>query len=174
MIPEIRKILFATDLSENARYAFKYAADIAAHYSAGIVILHVRENVPHKSELAIRDMLGKKQWEELNTQHEKEAMGSLIGKKTDNKLIKMALGRLDERDRDELSPDVDQNMEIIVQSGDIVEKIIAQSESKNCGMIVMAYSSRNMIAESILGGICRKVLRRSSRPVLLVPMPDGS
>ena len=28
MIPEINKILYATDLSENARYAFSYAASL--------------------------------------------------------------------------------------------------------------------------------------------------
>jgi len=174
MIPEIRKILFATDLSENARYAFKYAADIAARYNAEIVILHVMEDVPHNAELAIIDMLGDKEWKELRAQHEKNNMDSLVGKISENKLIKLALGSLGGRDSAELPPDADQDVEIVVQSGNVVEEIIAQSESKGCGMIVMAYRSRNMLAESIIGGVCRKVLRRSKKPVLLVPMPDRS
>ena len=171
MIPEIRKILFATDLSEKARYAFSYAADVAARYSARIVILHVRENLPEKPEAAIREMLGEKQWKALSEQHEKVAMDSLIGKRSENKLIKMALGCLGEKYDEELSPNADQDLEIVVKSGNIVEEIISQAASKNCGMIIMGYSSRNMLAESILGGICRKVLRRSQYPVLLVPTP---
>jgi len=40
MIPEIKKILYATDLSKNASYAFFYAVDMARRNDAKIVILH--------------------------------------------------------------------------------------------------------------------------------------
>jgi nucleotide-binding universal stress UspA family protein len=40
MIPEIKKILYATDLSKNSSYAFLYAADMARRHNARIVILH--------------------------------------------------------------------------------------------------------------------------------------
>ena len=43
MIPEIKKILYTTDLSKNARHAFSYAASIANRYDAGVTILHVLE-----------------------------------------------------------------------------------------------------------------------------------
>ncbi|RLC28632.1 MAG: universal stress protein [Deltaproteobacteria bacterium] len=172
MIPKIKKILFATDLTENARYAFNYAADIAARYSAGIVILHVMEGLSHDAKSAIIDMLGEKEWEKLSAQHEKDAMDSLVGKISESKLIKSALGRLGRINGDELPSDADDDIEIIVQSGNVVEEIITQSEKNDCGMIVMAYRSRNMLAESIIGGVCRKVLRRSKKPVMLVPMPD--
>ena len=173
MIPEIKKILFTTDLSENARYAFSYAGDIAARYNAGIVILHVLEDLPNNAEM-IKNMLGEKEWEELKKKSEEEAVSSLTGKITDNKLIRLALRSLGEQISDDLLPDEDDQVEIVVQKGNIVEEIIAQSESKGCGMILMAYRSRNMLAESIIGGVCRKVLRRSKKPVLLVPMPDKS
>ena len=35
MIPEIRKILYTTDLSPNARFAFSYAASLANRYEDG-------------------------------------------------------------------------------------------------------------------------------------------
>ena len=174
MIPEIKKILFATDLSANARYAFNYVADIAARYNAGIVIVHVIEEMSYNVESMIINMFGEKEWEELKKKNEKNAVSNLVGKRSENKLIKLALGSLGGRDSAELTPDADQDVEIVVQSGNVVEEIIAQSESKGCGMIVMAYRLRNMLAESIVGGVCRKVLRRSKKPVLLVPMPDRS
>jgi len=174
MSTEIRKILFATDLSENARHAFKYAADIAARYNAEIVILHVIEDIPNNAESAIIQMLGYKEWIELRDQQEKDITGSLVEKISESKLIKLALGSLCERDSAELPPDAGQDVEIVVQSGNVVEEIIAQAESKGCGMIVMAYRSRNMLAESIIRGVCRNVLRRSKKPVLLVPMQDKS
>ena len=46
MIPEIKKILYATDLSKNSIYAFFYAADMAKRHDATIVILHSVEPGP--------------------------------------------------------------------------------------------------------------------------------
>ena len=172
MVPEIKKILFATDLSENAQYAFSYAADIAAHHNAGIVILNVLEEAPYNVEAAIMDMLGKKKFEELKKQHENEAVTRIIGKKSETKLIRKALRSMGSQTSAEVLPDADEGVEIIVKSGNVVEEIIAQSEEKDCGMIIMAYRSRNMLAETIVGGVCRKVLKRTHKPVLLVPMPD--
>ena len=47
MIPEIKKILYATDLSKNSSYAFLYAADMARRHNARIIILHSVEPVRH-------------------------------------------------------------------------------------------------------------------------------
>lgn len=174
MVPKIKRILFATDLSENARYAFNYAADMAARHSAGIVILHVLEDIPFNAESALVNMLGEKEYEELKKQHENEVANGLIAKKSENKLIRMALGNLSRQTEDKSQPDADDNIEIIVRSGNVVEEIIVESEENDCGMIVMAYRSRNMLAETIVGGVCRKVLKRTQKPVLLVPMPDKS
>ena len=44
MLPNIKMILYATDLSESARHAFGYAASLADRYGAKIVILHVIED----------------------------------------------------------------------------------------------------------------------------------
>jgi len=45
MIPNINKILYATDLSDNSAYAFCYAFNSALKHDAGIIILHVFEPV---------------------------------------------------------------------------------------------------------------------------------
>jgi nucleotide-binding universal stress UspA family protein len=46
MIPQIKKILYATDLSKNSAYAYRYTVDLAQRHDAGIVILHVIEPIP--------------------------------------------------------------------------------------------------------------------------------
>jgi nucleotide-binding universal stress UspA family protein len=46
MIPQIKKILYATDLSKNSSYAFLFATDMAKRYDAKIVILHVVQSFP--------------------------------------------------------------------------------------------------------------------------------
>ena len=45
MIPQIKKILYATDLSQNSAYAFYYAVDLAQERGAKIIILNVIEPV---------------------------------------------------------------------------------------------------------------------------------
>ena len=46
MIPQIKKILYATDLSRNSAYAFYYAVDLAQKKGATIVILNTIEPIP--------------------------------------------------------------------------------------------------------------------------------
>ncbi len=49
MIPEIKKILYTTDLTKNSAYAFFYAVDMAKRHNARIVILHSIEPIRHFS-----------------------------------------------------------------------------------------------------------------------------
>ena len=174
MIPEIKKVLFATNLTENARYAFKYAADIAARYRAGLVILHVMEDFPRNAEKEIIDMFGEERWEEIYNQYRKTSQDVLIGKMSESKMIRLALSGLTNQNDEQSASDIDKEVEIVVQSGNVVEEIISQSESKDCGMIVLAYVPRNMMQRFVVRGVCRKVLRHSKKPVLLVPMPDNA
>jgi len=64
IIPEIKKILYVTDLSENSRYAFAYAASIANRYGAGVTILHVMETMPHSATVQISFSIGDEEWAE--------------------------------------------------------------------------------------------------------------
>ena len=43
MIPQIKRILCATDLSDNSAYVLRYAMNSAKKHDAGIIILHVLE-----------------------------------------------------------------------------------------------------------------------------------
>ena len=77
---EVKKILYATDLSENARFAFAYAVSLADLYGAKITLLHV---LPEVSELMDQHVIGyidPEKWEEIKAQHFKEAKEALIEK----------------------------------------------------------------------------------------------
>ena len=62
MIPEIKKILYPTDLSENARYAFSYAVSLANRYDARITVLHVVEELSSFARSMVEEILGEKRW----------------------------------------------------------------------------------------------------------------
>jgi nucleotide-binding universal stress UspA family protein len=53
MIPNINKILYATDLSDNSAYAFRYAMNSALKHDAAIIILHVFEIASMTSRAAM-------------------------------------------------------------------------------------------------------------------------
>jgi nucleotide-binding universal stress UspA family protein len=62
MIPEIKKILYPTDLSENARYAFGYAVSLANRYNAEITVLHVVEEISSFARSMVEEIMGEKRW----------------------------------------------------------------------------------------------------------------
>ena len=77
MIPEIKKILYTTDLSKNARYAFGYAASLANRYSAGITILHVLEDISPYADSLVINILGEEKWNELRKTNEQKTLGTI-------------------------------------------------------------------------------------------------
>ena len=62
MTSKINKILYATDLSKNAIYAFGYAADLAEKYNARITILYVKETMNYAAEIEVSELVGSKKW----------------------------------------------------------------------------------------------------------------
>ncbi|MGD8342610.1 MAG: universal stress protein, partial [Desulfobacterales bacterium] len=91
MVPDIKKILFTTNLSPNSRAAFDYAVSLADRYGAVITVLHVMEEVSHTSDIHIKTFLGEEQWQKLQQAHEQEAKQMLIGKRREGAMIKAAL-----------------------------------------------------------------------------------
>jgi nucleotide-binding universal stress UspA family protein len=86
---QIKKILYATDLSETAVHAFSYAVSLANMYGAGITILHVLAEFP--GEQFILNMINTETWKEIKARHYSEARDELIGKKKDRIALKEVL-----------------------------------------------------------------------------------
>ncbi len=173
MLPEvkIKKILYATDLSEYARNVFSYAASLANHYEASITILHV---VIDSKDIysGVLGYVDKEKWEDIKKKHVEDARDVLIGKKRENVPIKEAL--------DQFCTDTNMEMEdkpfvmdeIIVRRGNPVEEIIGQSEERNCDLIVMGSHGHGGFVDAMLGSTSLRVVRRSKIPVMLVRMQE--
>ena len=173
MVPEIKKILFTTNLSPNARKAFDYAASLADRYDAVITVLHVMEEVSHSSDVHIKSFLGEEQWQKLQEAHEQEAKQILIGKGREGAMIKAALEEFCaavQKDHDECEFMTD---ETIVTRGNVVDEILAVSRDKGCDLIVMGYHDRGKLGEAVLGSTTRRVLRSALIPVMLVRLPQA-
>ncbi len=64
---QIKKILYATDLSETAVHAFSYALSLAVVYNASITMLHVVSE--SSGEEFISSMISSKTLKEIKEQH---------------------------------------------------------------------------------------------------------
>jgi nucleotide-binding universal stress UspA family protein len=173
MAPEIRKILFASDLSENARHAFEHAALIAAYSQARIIILHVMEELAPGSEERVAEAFGKELYRELKTRKKEGARDILIHKKTEAPKIREYLADICRKTGPDINSAVSDVIEdIVVAEGNIADEIISVAADHACDVIVMGSRQRSLLAEAFSGSVVRKVLRRSKKPVFIVPLPD--
>jgi nucleotide-binding universal stress UspA family protein len=161
-IPEIKKILYATDLSENARYAFGYAMSLANRYGAGITILHVLEDVSPFADSLVINIIGEKKWGQLRNANEQKVIDT----------IKERLTNFCE----EVSRDLPEcpfiTDEILVKVGNPAEEILKQVGKRDFDMVVMGAHGQGFIEDAIMGSVSRRVVRRCKKPVLVIRIPE--
>ena len=168
----IKKILYATDLSDNARYVFAYAVSLAVKYSASITILHVVHEVPTFTDRSVANYIEADIWEQIKKRHLEDARKVLIGKRKEHLAIKEMLDQFAEKvqSADEASKfDFD---EVLVEIGNPVEVILEVAENRNCDIIVMGKTGQGFIEAALMGSTATRVVRRSKKPVLVIRNPD--
>ena len=173
MVPEIKKILFATDLSKNSRHAFNYAVSAADRYGATITILHVMEETSPSANRHLKSFIGEESWQELQKSHEQEVKQILIGKQKEGAIIREALHEFCEQVQKDFTKCEIITDEIVVTKGNVVTEILAETQAREIDLIVMGYHSRGKLEEAVVGSTTRRVLRQSKIPVLLVRLPDN-
>ena len=164
MIPEINKILYATDLSENARFAFGFAASLANRYNAQITILHVLEELSPTTMLLIGDIVGEKRLSSLRSEKQQEVVASIRKRLEDFTAIFC-------RDTPQCPFSVNQ---IIVETGHPVDQIIKYADSTDCDVILMGSRGLSMLGDVVIGSTSRRVLRRCSKPVMVIRLSEGN
>ena len=162
MIPEIKKILYATDLSESARFAFSYAASLANRYDAGITILHVIEDISPTADNLVVGILGQEKWDELRGKNEKEVINTL----------KSRLTRFCEDVQAELPSCPFITDKIKVTIGKPVNEILQEVENNDYDMVVMGAHGHSVLADAVMGSVSRRVVRRCKKPVLVIRLPE--
>jgi len=161
-MPEIKNILYATDLSKNSAFAFQYATDMAEKYDAVLHILHVFEKIT-PSVKAMVDM--------YLTDEQMEAIAKR-GEKTTEMIIER-LNVFCDRVRADDPSCAFRVATIDAVEGFPAEMILKKAEELQCDAIVMGTHGKGFIEHAFLGSVAEKVLRRSRRPVLSIPLPEG-
>ena len=166
---QIKKILYATDLSESAVYAFSYAVSLANLYGAGITILHVLAEFP--GEEFILNMINTDTWQEIKMRHYSEARDELIGKRRDRIAIKEVLQAFSEEANTDAEDQTFVTDEILIKPGAPAETIVQTAKERNCDLVVMGTHGHGAIADALIGSTARWVVKQSPIPVLVIRLP---
>jgi nucleotide-binding universal stress UspA family protein len=168
----VKNILYATDLSENARYAFSYAISLADLYKANLILLHVLSDAPDFIDKSIIGYISEAQWDAIKESHLQDAREALIGKRRDHAVISEILDEFREKAKADFGEHAIPSDEIVVKRGNAVETILETAAEKSCDMIVMGTRGRGKLADAVMGSTARRVIRRSKIPVLVIRLPE--
>jgi nucleotide-binding universal stress UspA family protein len=167
MLPKFRKILYATDLSETARYAARYACSLGHHYGVPVTVLHV---VPDALESLSSDAgvdLGRQVSDARR--HEFNQAG-----------IDAATTALANRIR-QVSEQVTRQVphcpvspaDILVRAGDPVRQIVETVREGGYDLVVMGTHGHGTLEGAFVGSVAAGVIRACRVPVLIARIPPG-
>jgi nucleotide-binding universal stress UspA family protein len=162
MIPEIKKILYATDLSKNSSYAFLYAVNMAKRHNARIVILHSVEPVRRMYSEGMTDRV-----EEMLQRAKKQE------RETDLEEIKKYLQEFCKKTENQIGfPCVEMVSKILIPLGHPVEEILKAVNEEDCDAIVLGTHGKGFLKHTFLGSVAEDVLLRTRKPVFIIPLPS--
>ena len=156
MIPQIKKILYATDLSKNSSYAFLYATDMARRHNAKIIILHAIDPVPPYAEAYAGMTVEMKEKQQEETMAEVKKHLEAFCTKAESHIGSPCVGLVSK---------------ILVPRGHPPEEILNTADKEGCDVIVLGTHGKGFLSHAFLGSVSNAILHRTHKPVLIVPLP---
>ncbi len=146
---EIKRILLATDFSDNSKWALTYALSFAKKYDALLYILHVIQQPTYPLGM----------YAEISF----DAMDKF------NKNISEAV----DREMQSLKKDLQDftKYECLVVQGTPFLEILRTAKEKNADLIIVGTHGRTGLDHVLFGSTAEKVVRRAPCPVLSVRLP---
>ena len=163
MLPKINKILYATDLSDNSAYALRYALNSALKHDAKIIILHVFELISTTNRFALELY--------LDGVYRKKIFDERVSDTIDR--IQKRLQVFCEKEFNGDSEYSDRVQSIEVCEGFPAEDILKKADDFKCDAIVMGTHGKGFISHAFIGSTAKRVLRRTRKPVFIIPLPRG-
>ena len=164
MLPEIKNILYATDLSKNSAFAFRYAMRLADSLDAKITIVYILPMIDSAMEVPIIIQMGEDRYNKLMEERSRETIEK----------IKERLRGFTSREVTDPKKHQERVPSILVHEGDTVDEILKTGKRLKSDLIIMGAHGKGILSHTFLGTVPDKVLRRSRIPVLVVPIPKDA
>ena len=162
MVPQIKKILYATDLSRNSAFAFQYALEMAQEHGAKIAILHVVEPIPPMVRHYLKGFVDEINWEEKIRYEQQIAIEQ----------IKDRLRVFCDRQAKICLPCLELISETLVRPGHPVEEILKAADEQASDVLILGTHGKGFLKHTFLGSVARSVLDRTRKPVFIIPLPE--
>jgi nucleotide-binding universal stress UspA family protein len=162
MLPFYKKILVTTDLTPNSEFAFKHAVMLGRRNDAKIYLLYVLPQVDSSMRSYVSSVLGESQLKELEKSNMEKA-------RTD---MKQELDAFAKKELANFPEDLARFAGTEVAIGHPVIKILETANRLDVDLIVMGTHGKGAIEYAFLGSVAEKVLKKSTRPVFVVPLPS--
>lgn len=175
MMNNPKPILFASDLSIDMKKVFEEACVLSTGCDAGIIVLHVMDQADKTSAKQVKMAFGEALYEKIKADQREGAKNILIGKNVDALKIKQSISGFFDENRKETPGSDDQSPieKILIAEGrSIADEIAATAVEEGCGYIVMGCRQQGLLSEVMGDHLVKKVLKRSSVPVLVVPFKE--
>jgi nucleotide-binding universal stress UspA family protein len=156
MLPDIDTILYASDISEGSRPAFRMAVKQALENNARIVFLHAIEPI--------------------NTEQVEDYLPANASRKHTAQLMDNYKSRIETRIQTFLDSELETGSQlpqppiVKVISGKPDKVILRAAIALQASLIVMGDREISTISRVFLGSTAQKVIHQSSVPVLIVPL----
>jgi len=146
--PQYKKVLFCTDFSENADYAFDFAYGIAKRDEGTLYILHI---IPYNSNQAYAE--------------------SFVTMEDLEKIQKAVEGDIANNYKERYEKKIEDGIayEFVTKSGREDEEILTFAKQEHVDIIVVGTHGKTGIEHVFFGSVAEKVLRHSPFPVFVIP-----
>ena len=161
MLPFYKKILVTTDLTPNSEFAFKHAVMLGRRNDAKIYLYHVLPNVDSSMRGYLSTMVGENKMQEFEKNNMEAA----------KKKLKQELDDFAKKELADFPEDLARFAGAEIVIGDPCIKILEAANRLDVDLIVMGTHGKGVIEHAFLGSVAEKVLKKSTRPVFVIPLP---
>lgn len=159
MLPTVKTIVYASDITEGSRPVFRMALEEAIKHNARIIFLHAIEPMSTDTDEMVRDyVLSRAQ---LN--HTRQLLDQYRSK------IEQRIASFLESEIPE-GTHLNQTPHIEVTRGQPDQVIVKVAQKQNADMIVMGDRGGSVASRLFLGSTTQKVIQQTNIPVLIVPL----
>ncbi|MFO7767264.1 MAG: universal stress protein [Pelovirga sp.] len=155
----MKNILVARDLGKDSARVIRYALELGAKFHAQIHVLHVMPTVDASVLNMVSLAMGADKLAQFNKQNEAE-----LAQQTRQQLHKII-----EEEKELMAEEVTHPVKVEVHHGDPVPMILTFADKLNADLVVIGSHSKGALEYAFLGSVAEKILRKSHRPVMIVP-----
>jgi nucleotide-binding universal stress UspA family protein len=155
----MKNILVARDLGKDSARVIRYALELGCKFHAQIHVLHVMPTVDASVMNMVSLAMGADKLAKFNKENEAE-----LAEQTRKQLHELILEEAEYMEEEVAHPP-----KVEVHHGEPVPMILTIADNIDADLIVIGSHSKGRLEYAFLGSVAEKILRKSHRPVMIVP-----